>query len=584
MAKIFRISLIISLIWLANSELLAAETFIGGHYWVVFTNKANSPYSVDRPHEFLSARAIERRLKQGIPVTDVDLPPTPAYIDSLRVDTEAKLWYQSRWFNGALVFTNVESSLQRIIDLPFVASVELVKPLPEPTLEHDDDFEVPVNKKVLEQGVQQIKVYDFFENILNKRILSAWESLYLGQDFGFSAPTIEQVNGQGLISQGYLGQGMTIVVLDAGFLAANQMAAFGHLWNNGLIKGTRDFVDLQQNIFGSSFHGSAVLSVMAAKRPGELFGTATEASYWLVRTEDAATEYRIEEYNWLVGAELADSLGADVINSSLGYTRFDDPIQNYTYSQLDGQTTVVARAANLAFERGILVVNSAGNYALQPWRYIGSPADSFGALSIGAVEISGDRATFSSFGPSADGRIKPDVMAHGRQVPVANTAGGISLANGTSFSSPVIAGLAAALWQKHPLATAANIKKAIIESGNRFLFPDTVFGHGIPDFSWASRLLKYNFQPEKHLVLFPNPIKPDSFVSFFSEKEQNVKIEIFDIRGQTVFVKDSIQVLRGYNRLQPFGNFLQFDNNIYFLRLIMLETGEHSVTKFIKAW
>lgn len=410
-----------------------------------------------------------------------------------------------------------------------------------------------------------------------------WEKMVNGTDFGFSTATIEQINGNFLIADGFLGQGKIIAVLDAGFLAADQLSVFSHLWNTGRIGGTRDFVERQPNVFGSSPHGTYVLSVMAARRPGELMGTATEATYWLLRTEESANEFRIEEYNWLAGAELADSLGADIINSSLGYTRFDDPSQDYTYEQLDGETTVVARAANMAADKGMLVVNSAGNYAQQNWRYIGSPADSFGALSVGAVEISGERAAFSSFGPSADGRIKPDVMAHGRQVPVANTAEGVALANGTSFSSPVIAGMSAALWQKHPQSTAQQIKKAIIESGNRYLRPDTVFGHGIPDFVWASRLLQHNFQPEKQLVLYPNPISSETYISQYSDIDQQVNIEIFDLRGQLVFQLD-YTLLSGYNRIQPFKQAHHFNNGIYLLRMTTQQTGEFSVAKFLKAW
>lgn len=569
---------------LAGYAVQAQDPFAGGHFWVSFTDKNNSPFSISQPQEFLSQRSMDRRISQGIPVTLQDLPPNPAYIDSLKADADVEVWYLSRWFNGALIYSREESSMQRIQNLPFVADVEHVKPLPPDLPSKEEKPEEYLIRKIQPSSAQTSGQLLQVNDIKEKRVAAIWERLYSGQDLGLSSATIEQINGKGLITDGYLGQGKVIAVLDAGFFAADRLTAFSHLWNTGNIKGTRDFVEPQQNIFGSSAHGTYVLSVMAARRPGELMGTAVEASYWLIRTEESANEYRIEEYNWLAGAELADSLGADVINSSLGYTRFDDPDQDYIFSQLDGQTTVVARAANYAFERGILVVNSAGNYAQQNWRYIGSPADSYGALSVGAVDITGERAAFSSFGPSADGRIKPDIMAHGRQVPVVNTSEGVGLANGTSFSSPVIAGMAAALWQKHPEANSQQIKRAIIESGHSFFYPDTAFGHGIPDFARASRLLQNNFQPEKNLVLFPNPIKPDSFVSFFAENEQQVRIEIFDLKGQMVFLIDGYQSHQGYNRMQPFQNIYTLDNGVYILRLVIQSSGNYSVNKFIKAW
>jgi len=568
---------------LALNSVQAQEPFAGGHFWVSFTDKNNSPYSINRPWDFLSQRSLERRASQMISVNHADLPPSPAYIDSLRADAAVEVWYASRWFNGALVYTASQTAWERITSLSFVASVEHVKPIPPGQSGKDDQQQDPTGKKEQPQGAQGLEHHLLYDLVAEKRVAAMWEKMVNGTDFGFSAATIGQINGDVLIADGFLGQGKIIAVLDAGFLATDQLSVFSHLWNTGRIGGTRDFVERQPNIFGSSPHGTYVLSVMAARRPGELMGTATEATYWLIRTEESANEFRIEEYNWLAGAELADSLGADIINSSLGYTRFDDPEQDYTYSQLDGQTTVVAKAANMASDRGILVVNSAGNYAQQNWRYIGSPADSFGALSVGAVEISGERAAFSSFGPSADDRIKPDVMAHGRQVPVANTAEGVALANGTSFSSPVIAGMSAALWQKHPQANAQQIKKAIIESGNRYLMPDTVFGHGIPDFVWASRLLQHNFQPEKQLVLYPNPISPETYISQFSDVDQQVNIEVFDLRGQLVYSLD-YTLLSGYNRIQPFRQVHHFNNGIYLLRMTTQQTGEFSVAKFLKAW
>ena len=556
------------------------DPFQGGYYWVSFTDKENNPFSVDQPEAFLSSRSISRRMQQGLPVTEADLPPNPAYLDSLKADDEVEVWYASRWFNGALIHTTAESSIERIRSLSFVAETELVKPAEDAVMENQESYPASVNKRGA-QGVQKESLDHAFIDLSGN---DSWKGHFPGLDPGYSRATLEQINGVSLLEEGFRGAGKLIAVLDAGFYSANQLSAFSSLWASGGIAGIYDFVEKPGNIFGSSPHGTYVLSVMAGLKPGTLMGTATEATYWLIRTEDARTEYLIEEYNWLAGAELADSVGADIINSSLGYTVFDEPTQNHTYQDLDGESTVVAKAANLAFERGILVVNSAGNYGNQSWKYIGSPADSFGALGVGAVNIEGTVAGFSSRGPTADGRIKPDIMAHGQGVPVADLSEGVGLASGTSFASPVIAGMAASLWGKHPDADVQEIKRAIIESSHLYFQPDTIYGHGIPDFNWASRLLQYDFQPEEKLVVFPNPVSPSSFISYHSEIHQPYLIEIFDIRGQLVFISQRQTFFPGYNRIQPFGDLIHLDNGIYFLRMILVDSGEFSVAKFLKAW
>lgn len=558
----------------------AQDEFPEGYYWISFKDKQGSPYSLDRPEEFLSQRAISRRIHQGIALTPDDLPPNPAYLDSLKADALVNVLYASRWLNGALIFTSAFESFERILAFPFVSGSELVKPLPV------DFQDAQINRNSSEEnlkpsGIQEIVTELVYERLVGK---TNWRSYLTGLDPGYSGATIDQINGLKLLQDGYKGEGKLIAVLDAGYYAADQLSAFSHLWESGRIAGVKDFVETPGNIFGSSPHGTYVLSVMGGLRPGALMGTATEATFWLIRTEDATTEYRIEEYNWLAGAELADSVGADIINSSLGYTLFDDPEQNHLYSELDGETTVVAKAANKAYERGILVVNSAGNYGNQTWRYVGSPADSYGALAVGAVGIEGKVAGFSSRGPTADGRIKPDIMAHGLGVPVADLSEGIGLASGTSFSSPVIAGMSASLWEKYPEVRVIELKRAIIESGHLFLHPDSIYGHGIPDFNWASRLLQYYFQPEEQLVIYPNPISPSSFLTFHSESHQPFHLEVFDLRGQLVYSAEGESFFPGYNRIQPFEEMTHLDNGIYFLRMILNASGEFSVAKFIKAW
>jgi serine protease AprX len=570
------------LIFLLSAQVHSAfsNEFIPYKYWVSFTDKEGTPYSIISPEAFLSQRALERRLRQGIAIDVHDLPVNPAYVDSLRADPQVQVYYTSRWLNGVLVSTLDDQSLQRILELPFVSDVSYVKPLIEqqrtsPPVIPDPDAGVPSEGNTMPFS---------FSELLDHQT-STWEQLYSGMDYGFGRRQVEQLNGQVLHRAGYWGQGKVIAVLDAGFTRVDELQAFSHLWDSGKILGYRDFVEPESDIFNTHHHGTMVLSVMGARRPGEALGTALEAGYWLLRTEDHRSEFVIEEYNWLAGAEFADSVGADIINSSLGYTTFEDPIQNHTYADLNGNTTVVARAAAMAFERGILVVNSAGNYGQQNWRYIGSPADSFGTLAVGAVDTAGVRVPFSSVGPSADGRIKPDVMAMGRRVVVTNTGGGLSLANGTSFAAPLVAGMAACLWEMFPGYTAGQIRRAITESGNRYHNPDSLMGHGIPDFARAARLIENDFEHQDYpLVLFPNPINAHSILTYYSGEEQLASIEIFDARGQLVYSMQNILSIAGYNQVQPFREASLPVQGIYMIRLSLGDQGRPQVFKAIKAW
>lgn len=550
---------------------LASGNHPGGHYWISFSDKNGTPYSINQPNHFLSERAIERRARQSIPITETDFPPNPNYINAIKEIGTIEIYYTSRWFNGALIFSHTGVEIETIFALPFVSEVELVKPI----IDKRFGSELVVFDKWKEFEKLNNKYSKIGELVVNDAKLI---------NLGLSAPSIDQLNGQFLISNGYLGQGKMIAVLDAGFTNVHQLNAFEHLRNEERIVGTRDFVDLNQNIYNSHGHGTVVLSVMAANLPGQLFGTSIGAEYWLIRTEDGATEFRIEEYNWLAGAELADSAGVDIINSSLGYSEFNVPWQNYTYEQMDGQTTVVARAANFAYERGMVVVASAGNSGQSPWYYIVSPSDAFGALSIGAVSAGGERAPFSSVGPSADLRVKPDVMAHGWGVPVMPPSGNIGSTSGTSLSSPVISGLLAALWQKHPDATAEQIYDALRTSSSMHLNPNEFFGYGIPDFALASTILSsvINEPTSGELRVFPNPFSNYiNFVFVFSQADI-ATLEVFTLAGQRVGEISGIDVVSGVNIIQHLV-ISGLENGVYLLRLTTNNSGQVFYNKVVKA-
>ena len=338
-----------------------------GHYAISFSDKNNSTYTIQSPYEYLSAKAIVRRAKQNIPITTSDLPVNATYISTL-TNLGATPVYASKWMNLVVSEIIDTSILNTIHHLPFVTDVQLIK------------------------STHTLKS----KKISNKLYVETTQEL----DYGSSSNQLKIMEGNFLHNLGFKGNGVTIAVLDAGFTNAHQMSAFSSLWNNNQILGFKDFVDGDDSVFVEHAHGTMVLSTMATNIPGTLVGTAPNANYYLLRTEDALTETLLEEYNWLVGAEFADSVGADIINSSLGYTEFDDTTQNHTYSDMNGNTTVISKAANWAAEKGILVVNSAGNSGNNNWKYIGAPADAPKILSIGAVDNDG---IYASFRPSEVG-------------------------------------------------------------------------------------------------------------------------------------------------------------------------------------
>lgn len=524
----------------STSASTSASAYPPLYYWVSFTDKTGTPFSLTRPDEFLSPRSIERRIRQSIPLDEADLPVNPAFVDGLLSDTAVAVYYVSRWMNGALVRAPYEHSINRIRQLPFVGSASEVKP---------DLTGAPAQSPFSTKfsGIQGVEGF-------------------VGPDYGSSRQQIEQLNGQYLHAMDFVGQGMHIAVLDAGFLNVDELWTFERMRTEGRLLGVRDFVDLRGDPFRGHPHGMAVLSVMAAHSPGQLMGTAPGASYWLLRTEDVGSEYLIEEYNWLAAAEFADSAGVDIINSSLGYTRFDDPEQDHTYESLDGQTTVVSRAANMAFERGMLVVSSAGNYGAQDWRYIGAPADAPDALTVGAVTGEGIRTNWSSVGPTSDGRLKPDVMAMGQQVTAVNASNGTSLVNGTSFSSPLIAGMAACLWQKYPMLGAADIKMVIKRSASKFGSPDYLMGNGIPDFRKASKILEAVLGQQGVMIL-PNPLQTHSSIEFISDVSDRMDLHIVNMKGEVVYQVMDLQVFEGFNGLRPFSGISHLPAGVYLVRL-----------------
>jgi len=481
---------------------------------IYFTDKAQTPFSVSQPLQFLSAKALERRQRQKIAVTNNDLPVDPAYVARLRQEG-VTVWYTSRWFNAAVVACSQEQ-LAQLQALPFVKASQRLH-------------------RTAAQGESKLQAQQKMEVLTPSHSM---QTALTSQDYGPAFHQADMLGTVDLHAAGFRGEGMTIAVLDAGFPGVNTLAAFSHLFAQDQLKGTFDFVRRQKDVYGADAHGTAVLSTMAAYAPGKIIGTAYKANYLLLRTEDAASEHHIEEINWLLAAEYADSAGADVINSSLGYTTFEAPSVSYTYNDLNGNTTLVSRAADLAAAKGMLVVVSAGNDGNKTWRYVGAPADADSVLAVGAVDSLGRKAPFSSFGPTADGRIKPDVTALGWNAYLMNTAGAVVKSNGTSFAAPIIAGFAAALWQASPDKTNYEMIVLLRAIGSNAANPDNSLGYGIPHYSRMVTAVPE--MPVKEAVLITNPVANEEVVLTFSGAwtQQQATILIFDATGKQVFSQE----------------------------------------------
>jgi hypothetical protein len=526
-------------------------------YFVKFTDKNNSPYSIDNPSEYLSQRAIDRRVKQGIPIDISDLPVNPSYLEGV-AGTGATILNPTKWLNGATIYTDDPAVLDAIGALPYVSNVL------SPGKEANNPEEVvPVFEK------------PFFKNeIYGQTAVSAGlksgSSVYF--NYGQSYNQISMLKGDQLHDMGYRGKGMVIAVLDAGYTNAHTLDVFDTLWANDQILGSRDFVSGGSVTYDKHPHGSMVLSTMGGNYPGELIGTAPEASFWLLRSEDGGSEYIIEEYNWVSAAEFADSVGADIINSSLGYSEFNNTAQNHTYADLDGDTAPVTIGADFAASKGILVVNSLGNAGDDPWYYLIAPSDGDSVVGVGAVDGQGNHASFSSYGPSSDGRVKPNLATQGSGVWVVDPShDSFTFSGGTSFSSPILAGMAACLWQTLPGQNNMQVLQALQQSASQYNNPDDTLGYGIPDMIVAKNILSV-FEPPKAkaepLKLFPNPFSEYITLELTGHKASSTNITVNDLSGRLVYSR----IINGQKNDRISITELNYlPEGIYFIKVIMDE-------------
>jgi serine protease AprX len=506
--------------WLIIAFLLvfkanAAEQFA---YQVTFTDKNNSPYSLGSPLAYLSPRALARRFTQGIGIDSTDLPVDPAYIDSVLTLTGGEFHEASKWLNLCVVLVLDSNQIHALYGKSFISSIKLVGYY-SPTILH---------KPGKNNGSTATSVP-------GARKTSSADAAY----YGTAWDQTSLVNGYYFYDHGYQGSGKMIAVVDAGFQGTDTHPGFDSFWAAGRLVDKHNFTLASENVYGYDTHGTSVLSTMAGNVPGVLVGTAPHALYALYVTEDGNSEQPIELINMLCATERADSIGADIVTTSLGYNTFDNPAYNFTFSiDFDGRSTTAARAANIATKKGILFVATAGNEGGDSWNMILTPGDADSALTIGSVQVSGVNASNSGYGPNAAGQVKPDVCGMGDPAAIFSESG-YANQSGTSFSTPQIAGWAACLWEANPNATPYQLRQAIIRCASSYLSPGPHIGYGIPNFPCTEQILEVTEIPPHSpatgwIVAAPNPFTDEINLTVLLNISQDVDFTLMDMTGKTV--------------------------------------------------
>jgi serine protease AprX len=488
-------------------------------YLILFKDKANSPYSISNPKAFLSDRSISRRVNQKIVVTENDLPVNPSYISAIK-QTGALAIFPSRWFNGLVVEAS-DGQLELIKKLSCFKAIELNLPIAN----------IGSKSPGVERSISINQKFEALEEVNYGRMRDQLALLGVDQ----------------LHQKGFQGENMLIAVFDNGFTKANELDYFKPLFDDKRVIDSFNFLSRQTNVYASGDHGRNVLSLIASYKPGTLVGAAFKASFALYVTESDAIESPYEEVTWLMAAERADSLGVDVINSSLGYSQFggvfDTPTYNYTYSMMDGKTTIISRAARIAGRKGMLVVNAAGNEGNNKnWPYLLAPADVDSVLTVAASDYFRNYASLSSVGPNAARQLKPDVAAVGQGAIVGNASGGVSSGSGTSYASPQIAGLSAILWQAHRSLSAQQIISVLKKSGSQASKPDSLLGYGVPDVLRAEAIIQVDYpilgtegDELNEIILSPNPVDEDIQLAIpESLRGRTAAIQVISLNGRTI--------------------------------------------------
>lgn len=514
--------------------------------WVYFNDKPSQATFIASPLTMLTQRALDRRTRYSIAIDVKDVPVEASYITQVSSATGITVKAKSKWLN-ALHVRGTQANITSLVGLSFVNYVEFAN-------KTIGIASKPETSKIAKNGKDKLAFATNF-------------------NYGQAANQIQMLKGEVLHQNNFTGTGMHVAIMDAGFPGVNTLAAFSRIRNNNQILGGYDYVNRNANFYTGNSHGLSVLSTIAGYVENQFVGTAPDANFYLFITEDNANENPLEESLWVEAAEEADRLGVDVINTSLGYSVFFDNVNyNYTYAQMDGKTAFITRGAEIAFSRGMILVNSAGNEGTDPWHYMNAPADAPSVLSIGAVNATGVIANFSSYGPTADNRVKPDVCAQGQSVYVINSLGNIATSNGTSFSGPVMAGMVTCLWQAFPSKTNAEITECIRKSGHLFAAPTNQEGYGIPNFKSVYETLLNEELEKESLSVYPNPTS--EFLKFdFVNGVNELDVAIIDLVGKQLL---QTKILKN----EPTLSISHLVNGLYF---VQIKNGQQTkVVKIIK--
>ena len=531
-------------------------------YIVKLKDKTGTPYSVNDPSKFLSARAIARRTKQHIAIDETDLPVTPRYIDSIRLSGNVQILDESKWLNQVCIATTDSSAIDKINSFPFVVTTQPLKRTANPKLSLRNKWEDSITKN------------KFSERSSN--ISSSLAPSHVSGDYYSYGDAFDQVhihNGEYLHNKGFHGEGMLIAILDAGFYHYQTLPAFDSVNIKQQVMETYDFVDNEVSVNEDYYHGMQVFSIIAGNIPGQLVGTAPNADFLLYRSEDVSSESPVEEQYWAAAAERADSVGADVITTSLGYDTFDNPIFDYTYADMNGHTTLIAKEATMAARKGMIVLAAAGNEGNNSWHFITTPADADSIISVGAVNNLGEPASFSSYGPTSDGRVAPVAASVGEGTFVSSTTGPIGSGNGTSFATPNLAGLVTCLWQAFPEFTNMEIINAVKKSSSIYNDPDDRIGYGIPDFEKAyddlyqQRILRNanTLLGNQNIKIYPNPFKDNFTVIIKPLHTSTGNFKIYDVSGKLYFIKQ-VALQAGITQVINFTGMPVFQKGMYVLK------------------
>ncbi|MDB2385371.1 S8 family serine peptidase [Polaribacter sp.] len=514
--------------------------------WLYLTDKPNASSFIENPLSILSQRALDRRSRQNISVGVTDVPVESSYYQILTDDASLTILGKSKWLNAIHVQGTVEDISATLQNYTFVNSIQFANSSLNSSAKNNEKLKI--------------------ENTKNK-----WE-VQTDFNYGTTENQIEMLGLDKLHQDGFTGKTMQIAIIDAGFPNVNTLGGFKRLRDNNQILGGYNFADRNTDFYTRNNHGSLVLSTVGGYLEGEYVGTAPDAGFYLFISEIAETETVLEETLWVEAAERADSLGVDVINTSLGYADFfDNSNHNHSYEDMDGKTTFISKGAAIGVTKGMILVTSIGNEGSSSYKYMGAPADVDGVFSVGAVDASGNIASFSSFGPSIDQRIKPNVLAQGQSSSVINSSSGNpTTSNGTSFSSPIMAGAIACFWEAFPNKTSFEIMEIVQQSGSLFNSPTDQGGYGIPDLEFAyNEALDVLTDQKQSFSISPNPVKNNITISNLNDTIVT-SLQIVNTLGKVVKTQQAISNI----------DVSYLTNGIYFLKLE--NKSQTTIIKFIK--